>query len=121
MLLLLLAVATSHSHEALSTLETLAVFVEELGIGLIVGLSMAYLGATLLKWSADSIGLSKVWVQLTVGAIALCCFGVTQTLHGSGYVASFVGGLLFGYLANKHTHELVLPTESIAELLAMLT
>ncbi len=120
-LLLLLAVATSHSHEALSTLETLAVFVEELGIGLIVGLSMAYLGATLLKWCAKNNGLSEVWIQLTVGAIALCCFGVTQTLHGSGYVASFSGGLLFGYLANKHTHELVLPTESIAELLAMLT
>lgn len=120
-LLLLLAMATSGSGEALSTGESLLIFVEELGIGLIIGLSMAYIGAKLLQWRANNNGLSEVWTQLTVGALALCCFGVTQTLHGSGYVAAFSGGLLFGYLAERHTHTLVLTTESIAELLAMLT
>ncbi|KJY84401.1 sodium:proton antiporter [Vibrio galatheae] len=120
-LLLLIAVATSSSDAELTTSHALMVFVEELGIGAIVGLSLAFIGAKLLQWSASKDWLSEVWAQLTVGAIALCSFGLAQTLHGSGYIAAFTGGLLFGHLASRHKHQLVLTTESIAELLAMLT
>ena len=44
-----------------------------------------------------------------------------QSLHGSEFIATFIGGLLFGYFADKHTNELVWAGEGIAELLAMLT
>ena len=54
-------------------------------------------------------------------SLALACFAAAQTLHGSGYIAAFVGGLLFGHLSREHTHKLVLGGEGIAELLAMLT
>lgn len=94
---------------------------EELGIGLVVGLGFAFIGAKLLTLSAQKEWLSEVWVQLTVATLALASFGVAQTLHGSGYIAAFSGGLLFGHLHEKHTHKLVLTTESIAELFAMLT
>ena len=40
---------------------------------------------------------------------------------GSGFIACFVGGLLFGDFARDRTHALVLAGEGIAELLAMLT
>ena len=120
-LLLLIAVETSTTHADISTHHALMVFAEELGIGTLVGLSLAYIGAKLLYWSAKKKWLSEIWVQLTVGAIALTSFGLAQTLHGSGYIAAFTGGLLFGHLASRHTHKLVLTTESLAELLAMLT
>ncbi len=120
-LLLLIAVETSANHTEISTLHALMVFAEELGIGMLVGMSLAYIGAKLLYWSAKKGWLGEVWSQLTVGAIALTSFGLAQTLHGSGYIAAFTGGLLFGHLAASHTHKLVLATEGIAELLAMLT
>ncbi|WP_428773855.1 cation:proton antiporter [Vibrio sp.] len=120
-LLLLISIATSTTHAGLGTGHALMVFAEELGIGMLVGMSLAYAGAKLLYWSAKLAWLSEVWVQLTVGAIALCSFGLAQTLHGSGYIAAFTGGLLFGHLVSRHTHKLVLTTESFAELLAMLT
>jgi NhaP-type Na+/H+ and K+/H+ antiporter len=62
-----------------------------------------------------------VWKQIPVVTLALACFATAQTLHGSGYIAAFVGGLLFGHLAKEHTHKLVMAGEGIAELLAMLT
>ena len=41
--------------------------------------------------------------------------------HGSGYVAAFVGGLLFGRLQGGRTHELVHAAEGIGETLALVT
>ena len=46
---------------------------------------------------------------------------IAQSLHGSGFIACFVGGLLFGYFAREHTHHLVMAGEGIGELLAMVT
>ncbi|MBL7177994.1 MAG: cation:proton antiporter, partial [Desulfobacteraceae bacterium] len=48
-------------------------------------------------------------------------FTVAQSLHGSGYIAAFAGGILFGTLAKESTHELVLDAEGLAETLAMFT
>lgn len=56
---------------------------------------------------------TSIWLQIPVIALAFSCFAVAQTLHGSGYIAAFVGGLLFGKLAKKDTHELVLASEAL--------
>jgi NhaP-type Na+/H+ or K+/H+ antiporter len=64
---------------------------------------------------------TEVWVQIPVVTLALACFATAQTLHGSGYIAAFVGGLLFGHFAREYTHKFVMAGEGIAELLAMLT
>jgi NhaP-type Na+/H+ or K+/H+ antiporter len=65
--------------------------------------------------------VSEVWLQLSVPALAITCFAVAQSSHGSGYIAAFVGGLFFGILTKKATHKLVVPSEGIAEAMAMLT
>jgi NhaP-type Na+/H+ or K+/H+ antiporter len=62
-----------------------------------------------------------LWRQIPVVTLALACFAVAQALHGSGFIACFVGGLIFGYFAGERTHALVLAGEGIAEMLAMLT
>ena len=64
---------------------------------------------------------TEVWVQIPVVTLALACFTTAQTLHGSGYIAAFVGGLLFGHFAREKTHKLIVAGEGLAELLAMLT
>ena len=42
-------------------------------------------------------------------------------LHGSGYIAAFTGGLLFGFLAKDATHKLLLAAEGTGETLALVT
>lgn len=119
-LLILLSIA-AYGAEDVTAAHALTLVAEEIGIGLAVGLSFAFIGAKLLEYSAAKEWLSEVWVQLTVATIAIASFCVAQTLHGSGYIAAFSGGLLFGHLLSQHTHKLVLATEGIAELFAMLT
>lgn len=99
----------------------LTLLAEELGIGLVVGIGLSAFGAWLLRICWRRGWVSDVWVQMTSVALALACFAVAQSLHGSGYIAAFAGGMLFGFIARDNTHRLVHAAEGIGETLALLT
>jgi NhaP-type Na+/H+ or K+/H+ antiporter len=65
--------------------------------------------------------VTDIWKQVTVVALSVACFSVAQSLHGSGYIAAFTGGLLFGFKAKDATHRLVLAAEGTGETLALMT
>ncbi len=54
-------------------------------------------------------------------ALTMICFATAQYFGGSGFIASFVGGLLFSALARHHKHELLRSAESTGNVLALLT
>ncbi|MDO6620903.1 sodium:proton antiporter [Shewanella sp. 6_MG-2023] len=95
--------------------------VEELGIGVLVGLSVSFIGAGLIKACYKKGWITEIWSQNLVLSLALSSFAIAQELGGSGYIAAFSGGLLFGYLCQEHKHKLLLPTEGIGEIMALLT
>jgi NhaP-type Na+/H+ or K+/H+ antiporter len=94
---------------------------EEIGIGLVVGFGMAYAGVWIMKFCWSRGWKTEIWAQLPVVTLAIACFAVAQSLHGSGYIAAFGGGLLFGILAKEKTHDLVLAAEGTGETLALVT
>ncbi len=116
-----LALATGVQVEGGSTLLALKLVGSEIGIGLLVGLGVTALGAKLIQLCYDRGWISSIWLQLTAVALAVSCFAIAQSLHGSGYVAAFVGGMLFGWIAKSETHELVHAGEGVAETLALIT
>jgi len=95
--------------------------VKEIGIGVAVGIGVTAIATWLMKVCWDRGWITEVWAQLPVLMLAILCFTVAQSLHGSGYIAAFVGGILFGIRAKEETHELVLDAEGMAETLAMFT
>jgi NhaP-type Na+/H+ or K+/H+ antiporter len=107
--------------EGSGTVHALSLVVQELGIGLVVGLGLTAVGAKAFKWCLEKRWVTEIWLQVTVVALAIACFAVAQSLHGSGYIAAFVGGLLFGYIAKAATHKLVLAAEGVGETLALMT
>jgi NhaP-type Na+/H+ or K+/H+ antiporter len=104
-----------------STLLALKLVIQELGIGLVVGLGLTAVGTWAFRWCQDKGWVTKIWEQATVVALAIACFAVAQSLHGSGYIAAFTGGLLFGFQAKDATHRLVLAAEGTGETLALMT
>lgn len=94
---------------------------QELGIGLAVGLSLVAAGTMLLRYCSKRGWITEIWMQVTIPALALACFSLAQFLHGSGYIAAFAGGVLFGFLVGDSTHKLVLAAEGVGETLALLT
>jgi len=95
--------------------------IEEIGIGAAVGLAIAGLGAIGFSHADQRGWVSEVWVQVTAPAFAVASFMAAQALGGSGFIAAFVGGLLFGALVKERKHALLLGAESTGEVLALLT
>ena len=120
-LLVFIALTLDSGTEGGSTMLALKLVAKEIGIGLIVGLGLTAVGTWALRWCRDKGWVTEIWKQVTVVALAIACFSVAQSLHGSGYIAAFTGGLLFGFTAKDATHRLVLAAEGTGETLALLT
>lgn len=96
--------------------------IEEVGLGALVGLSLVGIAALLARLLSSHLALSTSWRQLQVPALALSCFALAQAIGGSGFIASFVGGLLFGGLiATPRKHQLILAAEGFGDAAALLT
>lgn len=119
-LLVFLALAAGQVEHRVSVM-ALHLVAEELGIGLAVGLGVTGVGAYLFRYCFTKGWVSEIWRQITVVSLAFSCFFIAQTFHGSGYIAAFSGGLLFGYLAKDATHSLILAAEGVGEIFALLT
>ncbi len=120
-LLLFIALATAGTGESGVFAMATRYFAQELGIGIAVGLMFAAGGSWLYRQAWKLGWIAMDWRHLPVVMLSLACFAVAQSLHGSGFIAAFVGGLLFGYIARRHAHDLVLDTEGLGETLGMLT
>ena len=120
-LFVFIALALSQVADGGSSMLALKLVAQEIGIGLVVGVGLSAM-ATRLFWICWKRGwVTEIWTQVTVVGLAIACFAIAQSLHGSGYIAAFTGGLLFGYKAKEHTHKLVLAAEGTGETLALIT
>jgi NhaP-type Na+/H+ or K+/H+ antiporter len=99
----------------------LVLFLKVVGIGLASGLALTALAVLLLRLCKRRGWLSESWTTMTVIGVAFTCFGTAQALGGSGFIASFVGGMLFGGLLKSHAHELLEAAEGTGHLFLLLT
>lgn len=120
-LLTFLALASGAQIEGSSTMLAVKLVAKEIGIGLAVGLGITYVGFQLIKICHRKGWIDDIWMQVTVVALAVSCFAAAQSLHGSGYIAAFTGGMLFGFLDKASTHKHVKASEGTAETLALVT
>ena len=120
-LFIFLALATNTGGDGRPLMLALTLMLEAIGLGVVVGVVLTLLGSWLLKQAAERGWVTETWRQLPVPALAIACFTVAQWLGGSGFIAAFVGGLLFGGLAKDHKHHLLLAAEGTGDTLALLT
>ena len=99
----------------------LKLVIEEIGIGVGIGLGLTIIGSMLIRQFSRHGWVTESWRQLPVIALALICFSLAQILGGSGFIACFVGGLLFGSIAREHKHGLLLAAEGTGDTLALAT
>jgi NhaP-type Na+/H+ or K+/H+ antiporter len=97
----------------------LELLAEEVGIGLAVGVVLALVAAKFVRIAREADWLGHVWQRMSVPAVAILIFAVAQGLHGSGYIAAFVGGLCFRGAMKEDVYVMLLPAEGVGEVLAM--
>jgi NhaP-type Na+/H+ or K+/H+ antiporter len=120
-LFVFLALATGKTGEEGPWQLAIMLVAEEIGIGLAVGLVLTTLAALLLKFARKQDWLTHTWIQVPVVALALGCFAVAQWLGGSGFIAAFSGGMLFGILAKQVREEFLRAAEGNGDTLALIT
>jgi NhaP-type Na+/H+ or K+/H+ antiporter len=120
-LFVFLALATGSGAQESTTMLALKLVAQDIGIGVVVGAGLTTLGVWLLKLCAERGWVTETWRQLPVVALTAVCIAVAEGLGGSGFIACFVGGLLFGGAAKTHKHGLLLAAEGIGDTLALLT
>ncbi len=71
----------------------------QITLGPLTGFLVAYIGAKLINAASDKAWISGSGEGLIALSIAALCFVLAETVHGNGFIAAFVGGLVFG---NNH-------------------
>lgn len=120
-LFLFLALAAEATSSAKGAELALELVIREIGIGLLVGVVLTLAMSWLLRLSARLGWIGGHWRPIHMVAMALCCFSMAQAFGGSGFIAAFVGGLLFGALVKRHKHDLLRAAEGAGEALLLLT
>jgi len=119
--LILLGLAVGTRIEGQTMTHMVRVVAEQIGIGLVVGLALTGCAALLLRTAVKLNWISENWMEVPAVALATACFATAQTIGGSGFIASFAGGLMVSWLAPRRKHELLRGAESIGEMLAFAT
>jgi len=120
-LFVFLAFATGKAGERGAWELALMLVAKEIGIGLAVGLLLTLVAGWLLKFAWRRHWLTETWIQIPIVALALICFATAQLLGGSGFIAAFSGGLLFGARAKKHREDFLRAAEGTGDTMALIT
>ena len=94
---------------------------EELGYGLIAGLSAGALAGLLVNGAGARGLIESSWRQIIPVAAAALAYGIAEGLGGSGFIAAFTAGGLFGLIVREETGEMMRFTEEAGALLDTVT
>ncbi len=120
-LLVFLTLAAGGAGSGWSRDLALTLLAEELGIGLLVGVVLVLLACLMMRFADAHDWWTPDWKRVPMVALALACFAVAQHLHGSGFIAAFCGGLLFGHLLKGRHEDVVYAAEGVGDALSLVT
>jgi sodium/hydrogen antiporter len=101
------------SEEGLGSSHWVAEAAKEIGLALGAALAVGVLGGKLLMAARRRGWTSTISEQLVVVALSLLAYVGAVAIGGNGFVAAFVGGLLFGASTGPRMHERIELTETV--------
>ncbi|MGV8912851.1 MAG: cation:proton antiporter [Rhodoglobus sp.] len=94
---------------------------QQIGFGILCGGVVGLLGGWLLNRFATAGFVDGIYRQLATIAIAVAAFASAGVVGGNGFIAAFVAGLAFSYVAREHCRNVQDFTEDEGELLGSVT
>ena len=79
---------------------------EEIGYGLVGGVAAGLLIATIVIHAGRRDLIAPQWRQVIPAAGAVLAYGIAVALHGSGFIAAFVGGMVFRLALKRDPEDL---------------
>jgi NhaP-type Na+/H+ or K+/H+ antiporter len=119
--LLIIFLTIAEAEQGQAHVEPLRVILEEIGFGAAGGLAAGALGALVLRGFAARGWMEGTWKQINAVATPLLAYTVASALGGSGFIAAFVAGIVFGALAGERAEATTYLAEESGELLNAVT
>jgi sodium/hydrogen antiporter len=115
--LLIIFLTIAQAEEGGAHVEPLRVILEEIGFGAVGGVLAGGLGAWVLRSFAARGWMDGTWKQINAVVTPLLAYTVAAALGGSGFIAAFVAGIVFGATAGAHAEATNFLAEETGELL----
>lgn len=90
--ILLIAIALVDAEKGATTLGAVGLFLSQLGIGLVGGIALGWLGALLISKATEVGWMDPLHQKIAAVLLAVAGFAAIQLLGGSGFVAVFIAG-----------------------------
>ena len=96
--LLLIVLAIEDAETTSTARSALTVVLEEIGYGLVGGLAAGAAAAMIIRYAVPRSFVQPAWLQTVPLAGAALAYGVAVPLGGSGFIAAFAAGIVYGGL-----------------------
>ena len=104
----------SHISEGRSASELL---LEEIGYGIVGGVAAGLLIGAILLYGGRRDLIEGTWRQVIPAAGAALAYGTAAALHGSGFIAAFVAGMVFRAVIKRDPEDVNQLTEEVGGVL----
>jgi NhaP-type Na+/H+ or K+/H+ antiporter len=120
--LLLIVLAAAEVDSSTETSRTaVRIVTEEIGYGIVGGLAAGAFAASIIAVAYRRGLVTEAWLQVIPLAAAGLAYGIAVALGGSGFIAAFVAGGLFGRLVPREAEQASRLSEEIGGLLGGIT
>jgi sodium/hydrogen antiporter len=120
--LLLIALAAADVEDnATSSHHAITIVIEEIGYGIGGGVVAGLAAAAVVAFAYRRNLITESWLQVIPVAGAGLAYGVAVALGGSGFIAAFVAGAIFGALVSQESEQASRLNEELGALLGGVT
>jgi sodium/hydrogen antiporter len=117
LLFIVLAVAEAEAGK-IGDAHAVRLVVEQIGWGTAGGLAAGTVSAAAVVLGIRRGLIAPGWLQVVPAAGAALAYGIATPLGGSGFIAAFVAGMVFGALRRNNGGEVTRLTEEVGEVLS---
>lgn len=118
---LLLAALASAGHETAQAGDWLQFGLLQITLGPIAGIVIAYVGARCLDSAVERGWSSSAFQGIGILSLAIFTFVVAELIGGNGFIAAFIGGMVFGHSIRNACTFLFEFMETEGQLLMLIT
>ena len=120
--LFFIAIAVALAEEgAVGNGHAVRLVAEKIGYGVLGGVAAGIAAAAVVVYAGGRRFVDETWLQVVPLAGALLAFGLAEAIEGSGFIAAFVGGAVFGGLRRHRGGDVSHLIEQTSAVLAAVT
>ena len=120
--LLLIALAVADVEDkGMTSHHAIAIVAEEIGYGILGGIAAGLAAAAIVALGRPRNLITGTWLQVIPIAAAGLAYGIAAALGGSGFIAAFLAGAIFGSLVSHESEQASRLNEELGALLGGIT